>query len=50
VIRVLAPLVIRDEDLERGLGILEEVLLARVPRAAAPARRPPPSRGRRGRS
>jgi 4-aminobutyrate aminotransferase/(S)-3-amino-2-methylpropionate transaminase len=50
VIRVLAPLVIRPEDLERGLAILEEVLLARVPRSATPTRRSPPSRGRRGRT
>jgi 4-aminobutyrate aminotransferase/(S)-3-amino-2-methylpropionate transaminase len=50
VIRVLAPLVIRPEDLERGLAILEEALLARVPRAATPTRRSPPSRGRRGRA
>jgi len=50
VIRVLAPLVIRDEELERGLGILEECLLERVPRSAAAPRRSRPSRGRRSRA
>jgi 4-aminobutyrate aminotransferase-like enzyme len=28
VIRILVPFVIRDEDLERGLELLEESLLA----------------------
>jgi 4-aminobutyrate aminotransferase/(S)-3-amino-2-methylpropionate transaminase len=35
VIRILAPLVITDAELERGLGTLEEEVLARTDAATA---------------
>jgi len=48
VIRLLAPLVISDEELERGLGILRAALLERVPKAIAAIRPSAPPRVRRG--
>jgi 4-aminobutyrate aminotransferase/(S)-3-amino-2-methylpropionate transaminase len=36
VVRILAPLVIREDELTRGLDILEEAVLAHVGRTPSP--------------